>query len=96
MISPEGCASILWRAAEEASTAAAALRLVAKDLEFLGVIDEVVPEPVGGAHRQPQVAIDQMGQRIASAIEDLTPLTREALKHARRAKFLAMGRKGLA
>ena len=63
VISPEGCASILWRSAERAQDAAEAMKLTAQDLQKLGVVDEVVPEPLGGAHRQPIEALDALGDR---------------------------------
>ena len=72
VISPEGCASILWRDGAQAATAAQALRLTAKDLESLGVIDAIIPEPVGGAHRFPEPAIDAVGDGIDAALSELT------------------------
>lgn len=96
VISPEGCASILWRSADEAKTAAEALRLTAQDLEKLGVIDKVVAEPVGGAHRDPNAAIDAVGDAIQSSLDELSCLDPAALKAKRRDKFLAMGRDALA
>jgi len=96
VISPEGCASILWRSAEEAQTAAEALRLTAQDLEKLGVIDKIVGEPVGGAHRDPNAAIDAVGAAIDGSLGELAPLEPAVLKSRRRDKFLAMGRDALA
>ncbi len=96
VISPEGCASILWRSAEQAQDAAEAMRLTAQDLLKLGVIDEVVPEPLGGAHRQPGEALDALGDRIEAALRKLTPLDGGSLRARRRDKFLEMGRQGLA
>ncbi len=96
VISPEGCASILWRSADEAKTAAEALRLTAQDLEKLGVIDSIVKEPVGGAHRGPEDAIDAVGAAIDASLSELSSLEPGALKARRRDKFLAMGRDALA
>jgi acetyl-CoA carboxylase carboxyl transferase subunit alpha len=95
VISPEGCASILWRDSEHAKDAAEALRLTAQDLHRLGVIDQIVAEPLGGAHRQPQQAIDRAGEAIAAALSPLTALDGAALRARRREKFLEMGRRGL-
>jgi acetyl-CoA carboxylase carboxyl transferase subunit alpha len=91
VISPEGCASILWRDAAKASTAAQALRLTAQDLLELKVIDEIVPEPLGGAHRAPEAAMASLGGAIDKALDTLIPLSREELKAARREKYLKMG-----
>jgi len=91
VISPEGCASILWRDGEQAQTAAQALKLTAQDLAALGVIDAVIPEPPGGAHRQPEAAIDAVGAGVAAALAQLSSLDGEALRRQRREKFLAMG-----
>jgi acetyl-CoA carboxylase carboxyl transferase subunit alpha len=95
VISPEGCASILWREASKAPEAAEALRLTAQDLLALGVIDEVVPEPLGGAHRQRQSAIAAAGEAIARHVEALVGTEGGVLRARRREKFLEMGRKGL-
>ena len=95
VISPEGCASILWRSADKAQDAAKALRLTAQDLQNLNLIDEVVPEPVGGAHRDPGKAIRSLGERIRTTLETLLTLDREELRQRRRGKFLAMGKSGL-
>ena len=91
VFSPEGCASILWRDGAQAATAAQALRLTARDLESLGVIDAIIPEPVGGAHRFPEPAIDAVGDGIDAALSELTPLDGAALKQQRRDKFLSIG-----
>ena len=91
VISPEGCASILWRDGDQAKAAAEALRLTARDLQKLGVIDAIVPEPLGGAHRLPEAAIDAVGDAIEAALSDLAALEREALKQQRRDKFLGIG-----
>ncbi len=96
VISPEGCASILWKNAEKMREAATALRLTAQDLLKLGVCDAVVEEPLGGAQRAPEATIDAVGAAISAALSELTPLSREAVRAERRAKFVAMGAKGLA
>ena len=95
VISPEGCASILWRSADKAQDAAKALRLTAQDLQNFNLIDEVVPEPVGGAHRDPDAAIRSLGERIRTTLDTLLTLDREELRQRRREKFLAMGKSGL-
>jgi len=94
VISPEGCASILWRTAENAPDAAEALKLTAQDLLRLGVIDEVVSEPLGGAHREPEVAIGRVGEAIARSLKELAGVEGGLLRSRRREKFLEMGRKG--
>jgi acetyl-CoA carboxylase carboxyl transferase subunit alpha len=91
VISPEGCASILWRTADKAAEAAEAMRITAADLQQLGVIDRIVPEPVGGAHRQAAAAIETLGAAVAEALDELGRLPPEALRAERRAKFLAIG-----
>jgi len=96
VISPEGCASILWRDAAQASTAAEALKLTAADLRNFKLIDEIVAEPLGGAHRDPKAAVAAVGSALVAALEKLTPLEPAVLKARRREKFLAMGREGLA
>jgi acetyl-CoA carboxylase carboxyl transferase subunit alpha len=95
VISPEGCASILWRSSNQAQEAAEALKLTAQDLLKLGIIDEVVPEPLGGAHRHPQQAVSALGDAIEKAFGRLEGMDGEALRAARRRKFLDMGKKGL-
>ena len=95
VISPEGCASILWRSAERAKAAAEALRLTAQDLQKLDLIDEIVPEPVGGAHRNPASTIGALGDRIDRTLDVLLALDGETLRLRRRKKFLAMGKSGL-
>ncbi|WP_375272436.1 acetyl-CoA carboxylase carboxyltransferase subunit alpha [Sphingomonas sp.] len=94
VISPEGCASILWRTADKASDAAEAMKVTAQDLHALGVADAIVPEPLGGAHRDSARAIANLGDAIEQALGDLAPLDAAALRQARRSKFLAMGRVG--
>ncbi len=92
VISPEGCASILWRDPAKAAEAAVAMRISAQDLKELGVIDAVVEEPVGGAHRAPSETIEKLGDAIAKSLESLGNLSPEALKAERRARFLAFAR----
>ena len=92
VISPEGCASILWRDAAEAPVAAEALRLTAQDLIGFGLVDSIVPEPLGGAHRMPAEAVLSVGAAIGAALAPLLGLTAATLKEARREKYLAMGR----
>ena len=95
VISPEGCASILWRSAEHAQKAAEALRLTAQDMLKLGVIDDIVQEPMGGAHRDIQTAIASLGDVMAEQLDELSSLTAQAVKADRRAKYIAIGDKGL-
>ena len=95
VISPEGCASILWRSGDEAAQAAEALRMTAQDLDKLGVIDEVISEPVGGAQRDPEVQIDRVGDAIARALDELKDVPAGELITRRRDKFMDMGRKSL-
>ena len=90
VISPEGCASILWRTAEKAADAAEAMRITAADLLQLGVIERVVPEPAGGAHRDPAAAIETLGAAIEEELAALAPLGRDEVRAQRRAKFLAI------
>ena len=92
VISPEGCASILWRSAANAKEAAAALRLTAQDLHQLKLIDDVIPEPLGGAHRNKEEAIASVGRTIEGALADLIPWDGASLIQKRRNKFLAFGR----
>ena len=92
VISPEGCASILWRSAEKAQDAATALKITAQDLLQLRVIDGIVPEPVGGAHRAPIETIDAVAEQIAEGLKEMEGVSGEELLRRRRAKFLAMGR----
>lgn len=94
VISPEGCASILWRSGEQAKDAAEALKLTAQDLFKLGVIDQVVGEPMGGAHRDPAAAIASLGDAIEDALKGFSGLEGGVLRSRRREKFLAMGRVG--
>jgi acetyl-CoA carboxylase carboxyl transferase subunit alpha len=92
VISPEGCASILWRTRDRAKDAAKAMKITAKDLKRLGVIDQIVKEPVGGAHRTPDVAMKTVGAEILKNIEALSELSPTDLVKARREKFLRIGR----
>lgn len=96
VISPEGCASILWRSAAHASEAAAALHLTAQDLLQLGIIDSIIPEPVGGAQRNPKKTIQSVGDAIEKALNEFSGFDRQTLVAERRNKFLEMGKKGLA
>jgi acetyl-CoA carboxylase carboxyl transferase subunit alpha len=96
VISPEGCASILWKDAEKMREAAEALRLTAQDLQKLGIIDRIVKEPLGGAQRAPKEAIDAVGKAIEAMLGELSGKKPEALIKDRRQKFLDMGAKGLA
>jgi acetyl-CoA carboxylase carboxyl transferase subunit alpha len=95
VISPEGCASILWRSAANTAEAAAALRLTAQDLLQLGIIDGIIPEPVGGAHRNPKKSIEAVGEAIEKSLAELSGLDKKTLVAERRRKFLDMGKKGL-
>ena len=92
VISPEGCASILWRTADRAADAAEAMKVTAQDLKALGVIDTIVSEPVGGAHRAPAAAIANLGDALEASLTELDGRGRDALRGDRRAKFLQMGR----
>jgi acetyl-CoA carboxylase carboxyl transferase subunit alpha len=91
VISPEGCASILWRSSDNAQDAAEALRLTAQEMLRFGVIDQIVTEPLGGAHRAPQEAIAHLGKAIEEALHRYTGLDGETVRRQRRQKFLAMG-----
>ena len=96
VIMPEGCASILWRSAEKAQEAADALKLTAGHLLELKVIDAIVPEPVGGAHRDRYRAISDVGAAIDAAINDFAGQSADEIRRHRREKFLEIGRVGLA
>jgi len=91
VISPEGCASILWRTADRAADAAEAMKITAEDLKQLGVIERVVAEPLGGAHRAPGEAIESLGRAIEEELEGLAYLSRDELRAQRREKYLAIG-----
>ena len=92
VISPEGCASILWRTRDRAKDAAKAMKITAQDLKRLGVIDQIIKEPVGGAHRIPELAMKTVGAAILKNIEALDALSPAELIKARRDKFLRIGR----
>ena len=92
VISPEGCASILWRSASHAEEAAQALKLTAQDLHKLKLIDGIIDEPTGGAHRYRNETIQGVGKQIEEALKELTPWDSTKLKEERRKKFLAQGR----
>ena len=96
VISPEGCASILWKDAEKMREAAEALRLTAQDLQKLAVIDRIVTEPLGGAQRGRKEAIAAVGRALEAMLKELSGKKPDALIKDRREKFLAMGTKGLA
>lgn len=95
VISPEGCASILWKNAEKMREAATALRLTAQDLRKLNVIDRVVPEPLGGAQRGREATISRVGEAMEKTLKELSELSPDELRNARREKFISMGAKGL-
>jgi acetyl-CoA carboxylase carboxyl transferase subunit alpha len=96
VISPEGCASILWKDAEKMREAAEALRLTAQDLLKLAIIDRVIPEPMGGAQRDPNTTVRAVGSAIAAMLAEMDGKKPDALRKDRRRKFLDMGSKGLA
>jgi acetyl-CoA carboxylase carboxyl transferase subunit alpha len=96
VITPEGCSSILWRSAAKAQEAAAALKITAQDLFQLRIIDSIVPEPVGGAHRGRERAMEDAGDAIDLALTELDRMPPELLRKTRWDKYLAMGRVGLA
>lgn len=91
VISPEGCASILWRTGDKAADAAQAMKMIADDLKALGVIDRIVAEPMGGAHRDHAMAAAALGKAIGEEIDALAGFSSKELVQQRRAKFLAMG-----
>jgi acetyl-CoA carboxylase carboxyl transferase subunit alpha len=95
VISPEGCSSILWRSADNTQDAAEALKLTAQDLLKLGVIDGVVPEPLGGAHRGAADTIAALGAALDAALQPLLALDGAALVAQRKRKFIEMGAHGL-
>ena len=95
VITPEGCASILWRSNANAQEAAEAMKVTAQDLKRLEVIDDVIPEPLGGAHRSPDETIDTVGKVVSEALGQLAELDPDTLRRRRQDKFLAMGKKGL-
>jgi acetyl-CoA carboxylase carboxyl transferase subunit alpha len=91
VISPEGCAAILWKDRSKATQAAESLRLTAPDLEGLGIIDRVISEPLGGAHRDPDAVAAELAQVLAETLQEIRPVTPEERVRHRRQKFLAMG-----
>ncbi|TNE32545.1 MAG: acetyl-CoA carboxylase carboxyltransferase subunit alpha [Alphaproteobacteria bacterium] len=91
VISPEGCASILWRSGDYARDAAEALKLTAQDLKDLGIIDDIIAEPVGGAHRFPQKTIENVGQAITKSLDELKDMDADAIKRDRQERFLKIG-----
>ena len=93
--SPEACASILWRSSEHANTAATALKVTAQDLEQLGVIDRILTEPVGGAHRDRAQTMSDVGLAVAGELAKLASLSPQELRDNRRQKYLDMGRSGI-
>ncbi|MDP5360368.1 MAG: acetyl-CoA carboxylase carboxyl transferase subunit alpha, partial [Paracoccaceae bacterium] len=96
VISPEGCASILWKDAEKMRESAEALRLTSKDLQELGVCDRIIPEPLGGAHRSPEEAIKSVGEALTLLLNELRGLSPQKLRADRWSKYLDLGSKGLA
>ena len=95
VISPEGCASILWRDAAQAAVAAEAMRLTADDLKRLRLVDEIVTEPIGGAHRDPAATFQAVGDAVGLALQSLLAFDGATLKARRREKFLEMGRESI-
>ena len=94
VISPEGCASILWRSGEHAKDAAEALRLTAQDLKKMDIIDEIIPEPLGAAHRSRDVALASLGDAVEKALRELVTIDANSLRSRRRDKFLAISKNG--
>jgi acetyl-CoA carboxylase carboxyl transferase subunit alpha len=93
VISPEGCASILWRTAEKAPQAAEAMKITAQDLHGMGVIDRIVPEPVGGAQRDPAAAIAALAAALGEELDGLGALAADDVRHQREERFLAIGQR---
>ena len=91
VISPEGCSSILWRSADNADKAAEALKLTAQDMERFKIIDEVIPEPVGGAHRNPEMAINAIGNVIEKRLDTLLSISKEEIIKQKEDKYLNIG-----
>jgi acetyl-CoA carboxylase carboxyl transferase subunit alpha len=91
VISPEGCAAILWRSRDEADKAAEALKVTAPDLRKLGVVDEIVPEPPTGAHSEPREAAEALGEALARHLDELCEVDTDELVERRREKYYAMG-----
>jgi acetyl-CoA carboxylase carboxyl transferase subunit alpha len=96
VISPEGCAAILWKDAAQAAVAAEAMKLTAEDLIRLRLIDAIVPEPLGGAHRDVAATVEAVGDAVGAALEPLVDLDPEVLRARRSEKFLDMGREAIA
>ena len=92
VISPEGAASILWKDSARAKDAASAMKITAQDLAELNVIDDIIAEPVGGAHREPAAAIASVGAAVAQALDDFANKTAAELRAQRRERFMAIGR----
>jgi acetyl-CoA carboxylase carboxyl transferase subunit alpha len=92
VISPEGAASILWKDASRAKDAAAAMKITAQDLHQLGVIDDIITEPIGGAHREPAAAVATVGAAVAEALDAFSPLSPAEIRAQRRDRFMAIGR----
>ena len=92
VISPEGCASILWRSGEHAKDAAEALRLTAQDLKKLDIIDEIIPEPLGAAHRDQDVALASLGDAVEKALRELVAIDAKSLRSRRRDRFLTISK----
>jgi acetyl-CoA carboxylase carboxyl transferase subunit alpha len=92
VISPEGAASILWRDTSKAADAATGMRITAQDMIRFGVIDGIIPEPIGGAHRDPAAAIAATGEAVAQALISLGNLDQDTVRQQRRDKFMALGR----
>jgi acetyl-CoA carboxylase carboxyl transferase subunit alpha len=92
VISPEGAASILWRDTSKAQEAATSMKITAQDLTRFGIIDRIVTEPIGGAHRDPKAAIASTGEALATALDELQGYDGETMRRLRREKFLAIGR----
>jgi acetyl-CoA carboxylase carboxyl transferase subunit alpha len=91
VISPEGAASILWRDTAKAQEAATSMKITAEDLMRFAVIDEIIREPKGGAHRDPKTAIRTVGEAVAAGFQSLLHMDREAIRAHRQNKFLAIG-----
>jgi acetyl-CoA carboxylase carboxyl transferase subunit alpha len=92
VITPEGAASILWRDSTKAQEAATSLKITAQDLQRFGVIDAIIPEPVGGAHRDASAAVATAGEAIARSLDEMRNLDGPTIRNQRRQKFLDMGR----
>ena len=92
VISPEGAASILWHDSSRAQDAATGMKITAQDLQKFGVIDRIIPEPIGGAHREPEAIIKRTGEAIADALDQLDNLPPDEIRRQRREKYLAIGR----